>query len=72
MGHKNVITLRRNVLQLPELCQSRDLLVVILHLDFVHIATTVPEIYEIQQVHVQNRRLRKPIISVKFTVVTYK
>ena len=33
MGHKNVLTLRRNVLQLPELRQSRDLLVVILRLD---------------------------------------
>ena len=33
MGHKNVVTLRRNVLQLPELRQSRDLLVVILRLD---------------------------------------
>ena len=33
MGHKNVSTLRRNMLQLPELRQSRDLLVVILRLD---------------------------------------
>ena len=33
MGHKNVVTLRRNVLQLLELRQSRDLLVVILRLD---------------------------------------